>query len=130
MAADPRPPKRIRDPKLMKQMHLEGGVCALCAGTRGLTLHHILSRGSGRGDDRRENLMWLCQGPQTWNCHTAVEEREEAVLEAVAQIIVRSRPDTLVYLTHKLDSWDAAIEFLRRRYLLPLTVLDKPDLAL
>jgi 5-methylcytosine-specific restriction endonuclease McrA len=66
MAADPKPQPRKRDPELLRQMHLEGGVCAAprCGETRYLELDHIIRRAQG-GDDTRANLRFLCK-----SCHT------------------------------------------------------------
>lgn len=66
---DPRPPKRKKDPALLRQMHLEGGECVVCGATWGLTLHHKIRRGQPGGDDARENLVFLCMGPGTNDCH-------------------------------------------------------------
>jgi len=65
MKPDPRPPQRIKDPELMRRLHLElvGEPCENCGLRRGTQLDHIVSRAQG-GDDTRENLRWLC-GP----CH-------------------------------------------------------------
>jgi 5-methylcytosine-specific restriction endonuclease McrA len=60
MPPDPKPPRRIKDPDLMRRMHLEGGVCCVCGVSYGLELDHIVRRSQG-GDDTRENLRWLCK---------------------------------------------------------------------
>lgn len=66
-APDPKPPKRVKDPKLMRQLHkeYEGRICDECP-RRGTQLHHIVRRSQG-GADSRANLAWLCV-----YCHTAV----------------------------------------------------------
>ncbi len=61
MPADWKPEKRVRDPGLLRQMHLEGGRCVVGAGCEGpLELDHIVRRSQG-GSDVRENLRWLCR---------------------------------------------------------------------
>ncbi len=59
---DPKPPKRIKDPDLMRRLHLElrGEPCELCEQRPGVALHHKVLRGRG-GPDARENLAWLCR---------------------------------------------------------------------
>ena len=54
-------PKRIRDPELLKRLHLEllGEPCELCERRPGTQLHHRKLRSQG-GDDVRENLAWIC----------------------------------------------------------------------
>lgn len=65
MTPDPRPAKRVRDPDLMRRLHLErfGEPCERCEARPGTQLHHIVLRSQG-GDDVAENLAWLC-----WHCH-------------------------------------------------------------
>ena len=41
----------------------DGYRCALCDSTRGLQIHHVVSRGQG-GTDFPHNLITLC-----WRCH-------------------------------------------------------------
>ena len=62
---DPRPARRVKDPALLKRLHLEleGEPCERCEARPGVQLHHKIFR-SQRGDDTRDNLAWLC-GP----CH-------------------------------------------------------------
>ena len=63
--ADWRPPKRIRDPDLLRRLHLElcGEPCERCGKRAGVALHHRILRSQG-GSDTRENLAWLCK-----RCH-------------------------------------------------------------
>jgi len=56
---DPRPSKRVKNPKAMKDMHKRGGVCALNCNVTPVSLHHVLSRSQG-GDDTEANLIFLC----------------------------------------------------------------------
>ena len=61
-APDPRPPKRLKDPALMRELHLElaGEPCERCEERPGTGLHHKVFR-SQSGSDTRENLEWLCE---------------------------------------------------------------------
>ncbi len=65
---DPRPPKRIKDPELLRSLHLElrGEPCELCEQRPGAHLHHKVLRSRG-GSDERQNLAWLCS-----QCHRFV----------------------------------------------------------
>lgn len=62
---DPKPPKRVRDPDLLRELHLElvGEPCEACELRVGAQLHHVVFRSQG-GSDTRENLRWLCP-----SCH-------------------------------------------------------------
>ena len=59
---DPRPPKRIKDPDLLRRYRLEnlGLPCEVCERRQGTDPHHVVFR-SQRGDDVRGNLLWLCR---------------------------------------------------------------------
>lgn len=58
---DPRPERRLKDPDLLKRLHLElaGEPCERCEERPGVELHHKTFR-SHSGSDVRENLEWLC----------------------------------------------------------------------
>ena len=62
MPPDPKPAKRIKDPALMKRLHLEleGEPCDRDCGRIGVALHHKVFRSHG-GGDTRDNLEWLCR---------------------------------------------------------------------
>ncbi len=65
---DPKPPKRRKDKKLMRELHEKYGFtpCWSCGVRPGAMLHHVKRRSQG-GDDSEENLQWLC----AW-CHAEV----------------------------------------------------------
>lgn len=67
-APDPKPRKRIRDKRLMRELHTRFRYepCDHCGIRRGTQLHHVVRRSQG-GDDARENLRWLCI-----YCHNAI----------------------------------------------------------
>lgn len=62
----------------MRRMHLQFYECVLCGGVFGLTLHHVTLRSQG-GSDSQENLIWLCHGPGTDNCHGRYHDGDERV---------------------------------------------------
>lgn len=85
MFPDPKPPRRQRDRKLLTQLHLARGECALCQTGFQLQLHHKRRRSQG-GDDTPENLVWLCLA-----CHARLHAgnltaREIALLEAASVV--------------------------------------------
>lgn len=101
MNADPKPAKRIKDPKLLAQLHRQLRDCALCGDVGlliGLSLHHIHRHPR---DDVRANLVMLC-GSGTTGCHGDIEARDYATLESLGIYLRAERPDFLDYLTGKL----------------------------
>ena len=67
MPPDPKPPKRIRDPDLLRRfrlLHLNE-ICEGCGLVPGIDPHHAKFK-SQLGDDADYNLRWLCQ-----ICHDA-----------------------------------------------------------
>lgn len=79
---DPRPAKRVKDKDLMRRLHLEHGECVCCGIGYGLTLHHVKRKSQG-GGDVMENLVFLCQGPGTSDCHGKLHSGDATVREAV-----------------------------------------------
>ena len=61
MTPDPKPPKRVKNPALMRELHLEyeGEPCDRDCGRVGVELHHKIFRSQG-GSDVRDNLEFLC----------------------------------------------------------------------
>lgn len=59
--SDPKPPRRVKDPELLRRLHLElnGEPCEVCERRLGTQLHHVRFRSRG-GNDTRENLLWIC----------------------------------------------------------------------
>lgn len=123
---DPRPQGPIRDPDLLRQLHLEWKECALCRSVGeartgdnpenliwvGLSLHHISKHPK---DDVRGNLVMLC-GHGTAGCHGLIEAAESKTLQNLGQYILGARGDTIAYLYERLGSV-AAREFLETRLL-------------
>jgi hypothetical protein len=80
--ADPKPARRVKaDQNEWQRLRAEKmGPCRLCgtisgAFVDGVTLHHVVPKGGGRGDDVAENLVPLC-GHGTVGCHGKVEARD------------------------------------------------------
>ena len=67
MPPDPRPPKRVRDPKALRRFRLEHAnePCFDCELRPGTEVHHITFRSQG-GNDEASNLCLLCKP-----CHDA-----------------------------------------------------------
>lgn len=99
MPPDPRPPKRIKNPALMAQLHREWRECAICGSTRDRrSLHHVHRHPR---DDTRANLIMLC-GDGTTLCHGKVTAEDETTLRALGHVILTTRRDTVAYLNGKL----------------------------
>ncbi len=124
---DPKPEGRIRDPDLLRRLHLEWKECALCRSIGesrpdapnpenliwvGLSLHHIVKHPR---DDVRGNLVMLC-GHGTAGCHGLVEAGDTETLQNLGQHILSARGDTITYLYERLGA-GAAREFLETRLL-------------
>lgn len=112
-APDPRPAKRIKDPAVMKRLHLRGVVCVLC-GNKG-SLHHIYPKGQG-GDDAESNLCALC-GSGTSGHHGLIEDGDVQTRIALGAHLYLDRPDFMFYLQAKLGE-GAAREWLRQKFFL------------
>ena len=59
---DPKPRRRIKDPKLLKRFRMEhhGEPCDVDGcGRQGIHVHHTIFRSQG-GPDLESNLVWLC----------------------------------------------------------------------
>ena len=111
--ADPRPPKRIRDPEVLARLHRQWRSCAICGdSTSRLSLHHIYPKGQG-GDDVEGCLVMLC-GSGTTGCHGEVEAHLPGASRALRIYIDLSRHDVIEYLDGKLGGLDAAFGWLDR----------------
>lgn len=118
---------RIRDPDLLRRLHLEWKECALCGSVGlplahspnpknlmyiGLSLHHVLKHPR---DDIRGNLVMLC-GHGTAGCHGLIEAHDPKTLSLLGRHIVSQRGDVISHLYHRLGV-EAAQEFLSRTLL-------------
>jgi hypothetical protein len=94
MAEYPRPPKRVRDPWLLRRLHHEWKECALCGATGPqLSLHHLRKHPR---DDTEENLVMLC-GSGTTGCHGLIEANDAETHATLEAYLGRERPEALVY---------------------------------
>lgn len=112
MPADHKPPKRIKDPELLKQLHLRWQECVLCQGTQytegRLSLHHIHKHPR---DDLQANLVMLC-GDGTRGCHGKIEAHDEESKRRLGSHIAMYRFDTMDYLAEKLGGDEAMTEWM------------------
>ena len=109
---DPRPSKRVKNPKAMKDMHKRGGVCALNCNVTPVSLHHVLSRSQG-GDDTEANLIFLC-GSGTTGHHGKIEANDTPTLVLLGEHLLLERPDTISYIKAKLGEAEGAAWLARR----------------
>jgi hypothetical protein len=121
MLADFKADGRIRNPELLKRLHLEWRECALCGSTGwdsmsasgswiGLSLHHILKRPR---DDVRGNLVMVC-GHGTIGCHGLIESNSVEHRGMLGVYVVENRPDVVEYLDWRLGGLERAQEWLQR----------------
>jgi hypothetical protein len=111
---DPKPLPRIRDAKLLRDLHLEWKECALCHNTQGLSLHHISKHPR---DDARGNLVMLC-GSGTTGCHGKIEAGDHALRRQLGVYLVLERPDVLEYLEERLGGYSPRDAWLMHHLLL------------
>ncbi len=111
---DAKPAPRVRDPELLRRLHLRWRDCALCGTpigrTRRLSLHHIYRHPR---DDVEGNLVMLC-GDGVTGCHGDVEARREEALADLRRVIEEERHDVIEYLDGKLGGLDQALAWLDR----------------
>jgi hypothetical protein len=110
----PRPPKRIVNPKAMRDFHKVSHECVHC-GNPHVSAAHILGKGR-RGDDIEANLVPLC-GDGSSGCHGAYDNGHsyigdfgrkvtpDAVRASVGRYILSEAGcDAAWYLTAKLGT--------------------------
>lgn len=102
VVADFKQEPRIRDPELLRRLHLEWRECALCRSVGfenrvwlGLSLHHIVKHPR---DDVRGNLVMLC-GDGVRGCHGRIEHHDPETKRLLAEYIRRERPDVLEHIS-------------------------------
>lgn len=116
--ADPKPARRIRDPKVFAAFHAQWHDCLSCGHANWISAHHVLSRAQG-GDDVLANLVPLClqcHGAYHGSPYRAYGVRIDAnhVRQALARYIrSEAGEDARWYLTSKLGD-AASIMFLER----------------
>ena len=93
---------RVRDPELLRRLHLEWRSCALaddtCEWWR--SLHHIHRHPR---DDVRANLVMLC-GDGVAGHHGRIEANDDEARAQLGLYIARHRPDTIAYINEKLPN--------------------------
>lgn len=109
---DPRPERRIRNPQLLKELHLLWRECALCRETWPLSLHHIVKHPR---NDVQANLVMLC-GDGVQGCHGKIEAHDEETLKALGEHILEYRHDTILYLYAQLGT-SAAQEWMKQHFI-------------
>lgn len=121
MPPDPKYPQRVRDPELLRRLHIAWrGSCALdelgdCDETR-YSLHHILNKPR---DDVEANLAMVC-GHGTSGHHGKLESRDRETCQHFAVYLMRRRLDTMAYLGEKLGGVNGVREWLRNRLYCPI----------
>lgn len=83
--------KRVKNPKLLKELKEEMGCCEYCGSPFNLEAAHIIAKGMGgaKGPDIRENIAVLC-GPARFGagCHGA-EHRGKISKDQLIEIVAR-----------------------------------------
>lgn len=110
MGPDPKRPARIRDPKLLHELHYEWRACAICGATDRLSLHHVLKHPR---DDVRPNLVMLC-GDGVRGCHGLIEAHDRLTERKLAGYVLTVRPDVIWHLRETLGL-EAAADWIRYR---------------
>lgn len=103
---------RVKDPELLKRLHLDWKECVLCLETFRLSLHHIHRHPR---DDVEANLVMLC-GDGTTGCHGLIESRDLTTSRELGQYILASRPDTISYLIEKTGGPIPFADWMQRQY--------------
>jgi hypothetical protein len=94
----PRPARRVRDPELLRRLHLEWRSCALAVylnhHEEALSLHHVSKHPR---DDVRGNLVMLC-GHGTAGCHGLIEAGDDEVRYQLGRHVIAERRDIIQYV--------------------------------
>lgn len=116
---DPRPPRRVRDPDLLRDLHVRWrGACALMDDTcveHRYSLHHVHKHPR---DDVEANLVMLC-GDGTTGHHGRIEAHDHAACQALGVHLIEERLDTLEYLGEKLGGLLPVAEWFRTQLRAP-----------
>lgn len=105
---------RVRDPELLRVLHLVWRECCLCGEVDPLSLHHFSKHPR---DDVRENLCMLC-GSGTTGCHGLIEDHDEEKTRALGLYVVTARADTIAYLVRRKEGETQAAEWMRQNLLI------------
>ena len=111
----PKPRKRIRaTPNQWQALREEKlGACRGCGGWRSMTLAHLVGRDQS-GDDAADNLVPLCMGPGSPDCHGKVERREPGWTAIAGRIRASLTEEEVRYVLERkslayLDSYFPAL---------------------
>jgi hypothetical protein len=97
-------PARIRDPKLLSELHHEWRECCVCGATDHLSLHHIVKHPR---DDVKPNLVMLC-GDGVRGCHGLIEAHHGPTERKLLRHLLNSRPDAIYHLKEQMGLSGAA----------------------
>lgn len=103
---------RIKDPELLRALHLDWKECVLCLETYRLSLHHIHKHPR---NDVIGNLVMLC-GDGTTGCHGLIEARDHVTSQQLGRYILESRPDVIEYLIEQTGGAIQFAEWIRLQY--------------
>jgi hypothetical protein len=108
---DPRPARRIKNPSVMRRLHVQGLICVLCGNQA--SLHHLYPKGQG-GDDVESNLIALC-GDGVSGHHGLIEDGDVVTRISLGAYLFLERPDFMFYMQGKLGEEEGR-EWLRQRF--------------
>jgi hypothetical protein len=107
---DDKTKKRIKDPVLMRLLKHEYDECELTGVTAGLHLHHVVFK-SHSGDDLRQNIVCMVD----W-LHERYHAGDPMAMELLARHIEERRSDVAAYISEKLGSPGALVEWFERHH--------------
>ncbi len=105
---DSKPKARIKDPALMRLLKHECDECELTGVTAGLHLHHVVFKSQG-GDDLRQNIVCMVD----W-LHERYHASDPIAMELLARHVEERRSDIAAYISEKLGSPGALVEWFER----------------
>lgn len=97
MKSDPKKDPRVKDPEILRYLHLVWTQCVLCDEIFPLSLHHVSKHPR---DDLRANLVMVC-GSGTTGCHGLLEAQDETKKRELGVYILENRMDTIEYLERR-----------------------------
>lgn len=107
---DWKPMKRIKDPALLGLLKYELDECELTGVTINLHLHHVVFKSQG-GDDLRQNIICMAD----W-LHERYHAGDPKVREMLARHVDEYRSDVAAYISEKLGSPGALVEWFNQHY--------------
>lgn len=101
---------RIKDPALMRLLKFENDECEITGVTVNLHLHHVIYKSHG-GDDLRQNIVCMAD----W-LHERYHAHDPMVRKMLADHIETFRSDVAAYISEKLGSPAALVEWFERHH--------------